>query len=121
MSFQRGCRILCAGYVDAANRAGFTARYRDLSADYIGQIAFQFIACRLFCGLAQTGRAFGDDRGGQRHRVINTGHRGIKMDFAEAGGDVGFYQIDRFLHRIGSRLALPAVWTKVIAAENDTL
>ena len=119
MGFQRCRRILRAGHMDAAYGAGFAARYRNFGTNHVGQMALQLIACCLFCGLAQAGGAFSDDGRVQRYWVVSAGHRGIEMDFAEACGDVGLNQVDRFFHRFGGRLALPTVRAKVVAAEDD--
>ena len=121
MGFQRCRRILGAGHVDAADGAGFAAGNRNLGADDIGQMAFLFVGCRLFRGLAQASGTFGDDGRVQRYRIVSAGHGGIEMDFAEARGDVGFNQIDRFLHRFGGGFALPAVRPEMVAAKDDAL
>ena len=53
--------------------------------------------------------------------VVGALHAGVQVDFLVAGQHALLHQHPRFIHRPGSRLALPGIGTQMVAAEDDAL
>ena len=97
--FKLGKRFVCA------------TRHRDFSANDIDQIGFtRLFTAGLFGDFRQTCRAFGDDRVGQRNRIILAGHTAVEVDLFEPGCDIAFDKIVSIGHRLLRGQVLPAVW-----------
>lgn len=52
----------------------------------------------------------GDDRVGQRNRIILAGHTAVEVDLFEPGCDIAFNKIVSIGHRFLRGQVLPAVW-----------